>query len=175
MPIRLWGYIMSITDNLKEFTEALLENYFDSLKEIGNRQFNISASITPYEKFKELRRRKEIREAIKQAKSLIESFHTEHVIHIDTFWTFVEELNIQEVEAKKVLEDSFVKFQNRAWNVIKMLKRRAEDRIDEFEELEIIETDCLQLGTKQSLVRLKDLTFEVLRDSWITQTNPLSD
>lgn len=42
MPIRLWEYIMSITDNLKEFTEALLENYFDSLKEIGNRQFNIS-------------------------------------------------------------------------------------------------------------------------------------
>lgn len=159
---------MSTTDNLKEFTEALLENYFDSLREIGNRQFNVSANITPYEKFKELRRQKEIRESIKQAKSLIESFHTEHVIHMDTFWTFVEELNIQEVEAKKVLEDSFIKFQNRAWNVIKMLKRRAEDRIDEFEELEIIETEI-----KQRLVKLKDLTFEVLRDSWITQTNPM--
>ena len=92
----------------------------------------------------------------------------EHVIHIDTFWTFVEELNIQEVEAKKILEDSFIKFQNRAWNVIKMLKRRAEDRIDEFEELEIIEAE-----TEQSLRKLKDLTFEVLRDSWITQTDPM--
>ena len=157
-----------MTEKLKEFTEALLENYFDSLKEIGNRQFNVSANITPYEKFKEIRRRKEIRESVKQAKDLIESFHAEHSTHVETFWNFVEELNIQEVEAKKILEDSFIKFQNRAWNVIKMLKRRAEDRIDEFEELEIIEAE-----TEQSLRKLKDLTFEVLRDSWITQTDPM--
>jgi len=159
---------MSNTDKLKEFTEALLENYFDSLKEIGNRQFNVSANITPYEKFKELKRLKEVRESIKQAKALIESFHDEHIMHMETFWNFVAELNIQEVEAKKILETAFIKFQNRAWNVIKMLKRRAEDRIDEFEELEVNES-----GIKQNLISLKDLTFEVLRDSWITQTDPM--
>ena len=158
------------TEKLKEFTEALLENYFYSLKEIGNRQFNVSANITPYEKFKEIRRRKEIRESVKQAKDLIESFHAEHSTHVETFWNFVEELNIQEVEAKKILENQFVKFQNRAWNAIKMLKRRAEDRIDEFEELEINESI-----TEQNLMILKDLTFEILRDSWITQINPIDN
>lgn len=159
---------MTALNKLKEFTEALLENYFDSLKEIGNQQFSISASITPYEKFKELKRKKEIRESIRQAQSLIESFHAEHTTHTETFWNFVEEMNIQEVEAKKVLDEQFIKFQNRAWKVIKMLKRRAEDRIDDFEELEVNE-----MKIKQKLIVLKDLTFETLRDSWITQIDPM--
>jgi len=157
-------------EKLREFTEALLENYFNSLKEIGNRPFSISATITPYEKFRDLKRKKEIREAIKQAKAIIESFHAEHITHIETFWDFVENLNIQEVEAKKVLDEQFIKFQNRAWNVIKMLKRRAEDRLDEFEELEINETKI-----KHNLTVLKDMTYEILRDSWITQTDPIDD
>ena len=161
---------MTTLNKLNDFTKALLENYFDSLKEIGNRQFNVSATVTPYDKFRELRRKKEIRESISQAKALIESFHTEHTTHVETFWSFVKELGIQEVEAKKVIDTQFINFQNRAWNVIKMLKRRAEDRLDEFEEFEVDENK-----TKQRLTVLKDLTFEILRDSWITQIDPIGE
>lgn len=155
---------------LEDFTEVLLEHYFDSLKEIGNRHFNISAAIiTPHSKFKELKKKKELKESIKQAKDLIDSFSDVHTSHTNAFWEYVEDLEIQEIEAKKILDRQFVDFQNRAWQTIKMLKRRAEDRLDEFEGYSITQ----EVFVKEKLLGLKDMTFEKIRDSWIEHKNPL--
>lgn len=162
---------MEAIENLREFTSALLENYFDSLREIGNRQYHVSASLTPHDKFKEIKRRKEIKESIKQTNALLDSFSAEHTSHVETFWDYVSELKLQEVEAKKVLDEQFIKFQNRAWQIIKMLQRRAEDRLDEFEEFSIEN----EQEVKQQLLLLCDLTFETMRDSWITKVNPLEE
>jgi len=160
---------MDNIEKLKEFTKDLLKHYFDSLKEVGNRPYHVSASTpTPFEKFKELQRKKEIKESIKQADALLDSFGNEHMAHIENFWDYVNELKIQEVEAKKILEDEFIQFQNRAWQIIKMLKRRAEDRLDEFEEFEIKEPEI-----ERQLIVLRNMAYEVVRDSWITKENPL--
>ena len=77
-------------------------------------------------------------------------------------------LGIQEVNAKKILNEKFVKFQNEAWRTIKILRNRADEKLEEFEVFEIEET-LLQ----EQLTLLKDITFEKLRDSWIGQKNPL--
>jgi len=163
---------MDNIEKLKEFTEELFKHYFTSLKEVGNRPYHVSVStVTPFEKFKELKRKKEVKESINQASTLLASFSTEHMAHIQTFWEYVEELKIQEVEAKKVLDTEFVKFQNRAWQIIKMLKRRAEDRLDEFEEFEINDEPDI----KRQLETIRDLTYDMLRDSWITKENLIDD
>jgi len=159
---------MDKIQQLSEFTESLLHHYFTSLKEIGNRPYHVSAVLTPYDKFQELKKKKDIKDTIQQSKLLIESFYSEHESHTGIFWDYVKELNIQEIEAKKILEEKFIQFQNEAWYTIKVLKRRAEDRLDAFELLEIKQEAFL----KKQLQNLQKLTFEQLRDSWVLNESP---
>lgn len=154
---------------LEDRTIELLEHYFKRLQRVGNGYYYVSADFIPYDKFESIKKKRDRKQSIRKAEDLVSNFSDEHTAHMELFWEFVEELEIQEIEAKKVIEESFIKFQNEAWRTIKMLKNRADEKLEEFEAFDIRDEYILQ----EKLVLLKSLTFDALRDSWFEGKNPI--
>lgn len=159
---------MTTLAELESFTAALLQVYFDALKGIGNKYHTLTADIIPHDRFLKLKKDRDIRETLKAAESLISEFLEEHKNHMEVFWEHVADLEVQEVEAKKILNAAFVKFQNVAWHNIKILRHRAEEYLDAFELLGITKPEI-----EWKLKAIKEITFEQIRDSWILQNNIL--